>query len=70
MLLCLDGYLKLTFLNSIIPLGCETIPVCLGSIADASSIIEKTVYAAAYAFEIDGIWDMETPDPIAPTKTT
>ena len=42
----------------------------LWSISDFSSMIPKTVLAAYLAFEMLGICEIETPLPIAPTKTT
>jgi len=50
-----DGYLKYKFLNSTQPVICGFAPYCLGFIADFSSIIPKTVFAAYFALEILGI---------------
>lgn len=49
------GYLNDKFLNSILPLLSCSAPVYLGSIIDGSSIIPKTVFAAYFALERDGI---------------
>lgn len=60
----------MTSLNSICPVGQLKRPRCLGLISDGSSIIWKTVLAAYFALETEGIKDRLTPEPIAPTKTT
>jgi hypothetical protein len=54
-LLVLEGYLKNTFLNSILPFRTSQQPGYIGSIAVASSIIPKIAFAAIFAFETDGI---------------
>ena len=45
-------------------------PFYFGSILEGSFMIPKTFFAASLAAAIEGIYEMETPQPIEPTNTT
>ena len=67
----LDGYLKLTFLNSIAPLLISFTPYSsLESISVFSSIIPKISLALFLAELTDGTLDIAIPLPSADTKST
>lgn len=46
------------------------VPGCFGLILVGSSMIPNTLFADDLAFERDGNWDIDTPEPIDPTNTT
>ena len=68
-----DGYLNSTFLKTIYPSLIKNFSFsysidCLGSIFEASWIIEKILRADILALLIEGIYETATPAPIAPTN--
>lgn len=67
----LDGYLKSTYSNVMLPLSIDK-PAFKGgareSIWDFSSMIWNTLPADFSALLFDGIYETETPAPIAPTN--